>query len=149
MSSDRLYDHLVYGIGLARKAKGRQGCSDFLLRASRIVEEAESPVEEMMALGLAWFGDSYDVTAQERVGERRVDFVLRFKDSTLAVEVDGHDFHERTKEQAQRDKARDRALLLAGYPVIRFTGSEVYENPYLAAAEALDVLEAMAGEQAV
>lgn len=46
----------------------------------------------------------------------------------LAVELDGHDFHERTKEQAQRDKARDRALAAAGYRVLRFTGSEVWRD---------------------
>lgn len=44
------------------------------------------------------------------------------------VEIDGHDFHERTKEQARRDRARDRALTRRGYKVIRFTGQEVYSN---------------------
>lgn len=146
MGEDRFYNHLVDGITLAREAKGIQASADFVLRASRIVDGAESPIETMMALGLAWFGDQYAVTPQERVGNSRIDFVLRFKQSVLGVEVDGHEFHERTKEQAQRDKARDRRLLMAGYPVIRFTGSEVYENPYHAAAEALDVLEAMARE---
>lgn len=47
----------------------------------------------------------------------------------LAVECDGHDFHERTKEQAARDRARDRRLQEAGYTVMRFTGSEIYRDP--------------------
>ena len=46
----------------------------------------------------------------------------------IVVEVDGHDFHEKTKQQAQRDKARDRHIIAAGFPVLRFTGSEVYRN---------------------
>jgi very-short-patch-repair endonuclease len=48
--------------------------------------------------------------------------------SALIVEVDGHEFHERTKEQAQRDRERDRILVQAGYTVFRFTGSEIYHN---------------------
>jgi hypothetical protein len=45
---------------------------------------------------------------------------------SLVVELDGHDFHERTKEQAQRDKERDRNMTRAGYKIMRFTGSEIY-----------------------
>lgn len=44
------------------------------------------------------------------------------------VELDGHDFHERTKEQAARDRSRDRDLMANGYQVLRFTGSEVWKN---------------------
>ena len=44
----------------------------------------------------------------------------------LVVEVDGHEFHERTKFQAARDRQRDRAMIPAGFRVVRFTGQEVY-----------------------
>jgi hypothetical protein len=47
----------------------------------------------------------------------------------LVVEVDGHDYHERTKEQASYDKKRDRDLALEACRVIRFTGSDVFRNP--------------------
>lgn len=47
----------------------------------------------------------------------------------VAVELDGHDFHERTKEQASRDKRRDRVLAANGWSVLRFTGSDVYRDP--------------------
>lgn len=46
----------------------------------------------------------------------------------LAVEVDGHDYHERTKEQASRDRRRDRDLQSIGVPTMRFTASEVYHD---------------------
>lgn len=46
----------------------------------------------------------------------------------LVVEVDGHDFHDRTKEQASHDRHRDRALVREGLTVIRFTGSDVYND---------------------
>lgn len=47
----------------------------------------------------------------------------------LIVECDGHHFHERTKEQAARDRSRDRAAELHGYSLLRFTGSEIHANP--------------------
>jgi len=65
----------------------------------------------------------------------RIDFCLLGKDSPEApiervfVECDGHEFHERTREQAQRDRAKDRAAQGAGIPILRFTGSEIYRNP--------------------
>lgn len=53
---------------------------------------------------------------------------------SVVVELDGHDFHERTKEQAQKDKSRDRDMLKRGFYVLRFTGSEVFKD----AAAAVD-----------
>jgi hypothetical protein len=63
----------------------------------------------------------------------RIDFCLRHNrdDRTrlLFVECDGHDFHERTKEQAERDRSKDRAIQAAGIPVLRFTGREIWRDP--------------------
>lgn len=53
----------------------------------------------------------------------------------IVVECDGHEFHERTKQQAAHDKKRDRALQRLGYPVLRFTGSEIWKSPTRAAVE--------------
>lgn len=58
----------------------------------------------------------------------------------LVVECDGHDFHERTKQQAKRDRARDREMMAAGYRVMRFTGSEIWRDPGACADEALRFL---------
>lgn len=56
----------------------------------------------------------------------------------LIVECDGHDFHERTKEQAKRDRSRDRRATLAGRDVMRFTGSELWRDPWGCAGEIMD-----------
>jgi very-short-patch-repair endonuclease len=66
---------------------------------------------------------------QDRNGERQ-----RFR---LVVECDGHDHHERTKEQAERDRKRDRAMLMLGFQVMRFTGSELWRDADRCAEEAL------------
>lgn len=72
-----------------------------------------------------------------------VDFVIwiaSMPDKKLVVECDGHEFHERTKEQAKRDRERDRRLQKAGYRVFRFTGSEIWRNAHKCAHEAIDWL---------
>lgn len=60
------------------------------------------------------------------------------KINDFIVEVDGHDFHERTKSQAIRDKRRDRAIQRAGYRIMHFTGSEVYRDPASVVAEIIN-----------
>lgn len=59
--------------------------------------------------------------------------------SKVCIEVDGHDFHEATKEQAQRDKSRDRYLQAMGWKVVRFTGSEVSRNAWQCVEDLLEV----------
>ena len=64
--------------------------------------------------------------------------------SMLAVECDGHDFHERTKAQAARDRSRDRRLQDAGIAVYRFTGSEIYRDAFACARQIFAWAEAAA-----
>lgn len=73
------------------------------------------------------------VLPQCQIGLYRADFGIlideREKQRWLAVECDGHDFHERTKEQARRDRSRDRWMMLNGVQVVRFTGQEIFQDP--------------------
>jgi very-short-patch-repair endonuclease len=58
---------------------------------------------------------------QHRLLDWRADFVLScpsISDKKVIIECDGHDFHERTKEQAARDRGRDRAAQAAGYMML-------------------------------
>ena len=63
----------------------------------------------------------------------------------LAIECDGHDFHERTKEQAERDRSRDRWMIANGVQVIRFTGREIWRDPEECARQIGSVLCQLAG----
>ena len=58
----------------------------------------------------------------------RIDLAVFAGPLRIAVECDGHAFHERTKEQVRRDRARERTLILDGWIVLRFTGSEIHAN---------------------
>ena len=104
----------------------------------------------------------YDMIMQQvEVGKYRADFILGraalapiFDDTgsphpflvrlpMLVVECDGHDFHEKTKEQAARDKSRDREFTRLGYRVIRFSGSEIYRDAEKCIDEISDIFESM------
>jgi very-short-patch-repair endonuclease len=84
----------------------------------------------------------------------RVDFVLSveawendgwvWKDAI--IECDGHDFHERTKKQASRDRKRDRKATASKTPIFRFTGSELWRDPKGCAAEIIDWAQGVVSE---
>ena len=75
------------------------------------------------------------VFSQVGIDRYRVDFLFAYrrggetKVSFAVIECDGHQFHERTKKQAEHDKKRDRRLQELGYPVLRVTGSEIWRSP--------------------
>lgn len=73
------------------------------------------------------------IRPQVKWGRYRFDFLLNAltaddDTSPLVVECDGHDYHERTKEQAARDRSRDRQVQAAGALVFRFTGAEIHAD---------------------
>lgn len=114
-----------------------------------IVQRTESPIEALLAMSLfnvmsemRELGAAEDVflSAQARVLSYRVDLLLTSMERNVVVECDGHDFHEKTKEQASHDKKRDRRLVAAGYQVLRFTGSDIWRDPIGCAQEALAVV---------
>jgi very-short-patch-repair endonuclease len=133
-------------------------------------EDLHSPIERIFAASLslrarlhgASVGSSreavrahpnaYFLEPQVQIGAYRVDFLLglgEFVDDmskAVVVECDGHEWHERTKAQATADKSRDRVLSLTVGKVIRFTGSEIWEDPGRCSIEAVRVLNALIGE---
>ena len=84
------------------------------------------------------------VQAQAPIDRYRADFVVGLRHcpnaAKIVVECDGHDFHERTKDQADRDKARDRLMQSLGYIVFRFTGTELYRDALKCADEVINHL---------
>lgn len=132
----------------------------FRSRWERQLGKTESPIEaafldQFCALALE---HGYEISArrsapawvivvevQRWIDRYRADFLIAYPffgaELSVVVECDGHDFHERTKAQARRDKARDRALQRAGCQVFRFTGSEIARDARACAAEVLDAIE--------
>ena len=61
-----------------------------------------------------------------RIAKRKawLDFAFFCREGGIDVETDGEAYHN-SDAASQRDKARDRALVLDGWRVLRYTGSEV------------------------
>ncbi len=88
------------------------------------------------------------VVPQAQIGDHRVDFAVQYladgdRLAWLVIECDGHEFHEKTKEQVARDKRRDRDLQHDGCKVFRYSGSEIWKDPYDCA---IDVMTFMINE---
>jgi very-short-patch-repair endonuclease len=70
--------------------------------------------------------------AQHPIGPYKIDFVacgiIGEYPFSVGIEIDGHEWHEKTKEQVARDKTRDRFITIQGITLLRFSGSEIYRN---------------------
>ena len=122
------------------------------------LKECESPIEWKLGIAMSDYfqlmgfaNGSYVINPQYEIETitrtYRVDFLiaamLENGNFSLAVECDGHDFHEKTKAQVARDKQRDRSLKLAGVDIIHFTGSEIVADAKKCASEVMRQLQAM------
>jgi len=81
-------------------------------------------------------------------GNYRVDFMVVKHDFSkhIAIEVDGHDFHEKTKAQVRKDKIRERFITKNVTKLLRFSGSEVFKDPQKAINEVLCLIINIEGE---
>ena len=69
------------------------------------------------------------------------DFIISGKHSPFnyAIEIDGHQWHEKTKEQASYDKRKDRIYVKNCYVPIRFAGTDVYHNVIQCVKEIIEI----------
>lgn len=127
----------------------------------------ESPVEQLLAIELEriniidtiFYNPFVDVVAVDPQKDiecngktYRVDFFIPvvYKNQgagkneneykMFVVECDGHEFHQKTKEQVERDNQRMRDLQMAGYEIIRFSGTELWHKSYHCAQEVLKII---------
>lgn len=96
----------------------------------------------------AWLIPRLFIEPQFEIKPYRVDFLIGWKgaplrDVAFVVECDGHEFHEKTKEQAAHDKSRDRVLSARVARVLRFTGSEIHRKPFECASEAFGIADGL------
>lgn len=83
----------------------------------------------------------YWLNPQAEIGDYRVDFELvNNYGKKIVIECDGHDFHQKTKEQVKKDNQRERDLKKLGYEVVRFSGSEIFEDAEKCVQELLDIM---------
>lgn len=132
----------------------------------------ESPIE---AIFWAWFEAAntledrdvyaFNLTPQQAIAtssgkKYRFDFVIEFGPQitlnvaternipapNVAIELDGHDFHERTKEQVISRNERDREAQAEGWTILRFSGSELHRDPLKCVQAVIDICKPKADE---
>lgn len=132
--------------------------------AEMIFEESlidcESPIEQLLSLALEDlnikniykynpFIDVVEIEKQKEIycenKKYRVDFCIPVvyknqENKSFIIECDGHEFHQKTKEQVERDNTRMRDLQRQGYEVIRFSGTEIWHRPYKCASDILNII---------
>ncbi len=77
-----------------------------------------TPIEEKLSAALEAHQLTYE--PQVRIGKYTVDFLVETQNNKVIVECDGRAFHDPSK-----DAERDKVLALEGYPICRFSGSEL------------------------
>jgi hypothetical protein len=110
----------------------------------------ESPIEEIFAwYWVVWteccpFGEMPLVLVPQfwfddrDFGRYRFDFaVSNYRTGRkVAIELDGHEWHERTREQVEARNLRDRRMQLHNWKIIHYSGAEVIRDGIGAAATA-------------
>lgn len=69
------------------------------------------------------------------------DMTSRMFDAGIVVELDGHDFHERTKQQVRARNHKDRLIQGLGLAVCHFSGSEIVGDPDACVASVIALAE--------
>lgn len=134
--------------------------SDSQMALEESLIDCESPIEQLLSLALEElkikyiykfnpFIDVVEVEKQKTIvcedKKYRVDFLIPViyknqENKCFVIECDGHEFHQKTKEQVERDNTRMRNLQKSGYEVIRFSGTEIWHRPYKCANEVLNII---------
>ena len=131
----------------------------FIRDIMSFIGKCESPIEKMFAAELFyyywgswahiehWSKSILNIAVQKEIvcenHNYRVDFYLEYtkgEGKKIIIECDGHEFHEKTKEQAAKDKKRDRDFVKNGYTVLHFTGSEIYKDAFKCVDEVFEAL---------
>jgi very-short-patch-repair endonuclease len=138
MEFQRLYGPLSLG-ELAQRHRGRKGVLKVRWALDRFKEEPpgrrRSRLEELFApfvrrhhLPMPRFNDWILLV------EKRFQVDCHWPDLRQIVELDGREGHG-TRSAFREDRARDRALRVAGYSVIRLTWNQLDDEPGAVAAD--------------
>lgn len=151
-------------------AKDFCNCIDFIFDDSDCGVKITSPIEKLLYIALMVLQkinnlDEWDynfnenrtdllphcpmlglyVVPQFKIDNYRVDFRISYgnkkqKYKEALIELDSQEFHERNEKERRYEKIRERNFVKLGYKILRFTGKEINDNPYIIAQEILEYL---------
>ena len=152
-----LYMEMIYFMALENEDSMR-----IFVTCIGLPENCESPIEQILWIALNfcalnsnnWYMFEEQAEVEANGNKYRLDFLYEedYMDNVdnplhLAIECDGHEFHEKTKEQVEKRNKRDMDLKLAGYDILHYSGSQIYKNPIKCALEILDYIDKKIGEK--
>lgn len=140
----------------------KHGNSDVerLILTTEMANNAESPIEQILQFALfqtMYLYPGFDGAPLEFLFNHTLDGFSKayrpdiffdsdeqpcgdFGDYKLAIECDGHEFHEKTKEQVEYRNERDLELKKHGIDVLHFSGSQIYNNPFKCALQIVELI---------
>lgn len=130
---------------------------------SVLYEKIESPIEQIFITAFElyiMFNKKKDIVlfSQKEIkanGKKYIvdfyfeedEYVNKFNtDKKIIIECDGYEFHQKTKEQVQKDNEREYNLKMAGYEILRFSGTQIYNNPFKCAEDTYNYIIKRIGE---
>lgn len=84
-----------------------------------------SPIQQRLWQAVQTHWPEAEAEYRDAVPGRRFTLDIAFPAHKLAIEVDGWQYHGKYKRDFQRDREKDRLLLLAGWRVMRFFAAEI------------------------
>lgn len=103
------------------------------------------PQYEIICNNKRYFAD-FLYESDDFLNENFFDNNIKNKDLKLIIECDGYEFHQKTKEQVQKDNEREYNLKMAGYEILRFSGTQIYNNPFKCAEDTYNYIIKRIGE---
>lgn len=126
--------------------------NSYYLQVSRLDDYVAklTPIEQILFIALDIYqyyqnihtNFGFDFYTQESIKTNKSNYVVDFYiesfwygdhqelcEKRIVIECDGYDSHH-TKQQRNYDVDRENDLKMNGYSVIRFTGSQIYNDPY-------------------
>lgn len=108
---------------------------------ARACPAAPSPIQQRLWLAVQARWPEARAEYRDAVPGRRFTLDIAFPARQLAIEVDGWQYHGKYKRDFQRDREKDRLLLLAGWRVMRFFAAEIRADLPAVLAQIHQILE--------
>ena len=124
-----------------------------------------SPIEQILAVAIMFcesvsvskpkikLNIKYQETVKIKNAEYIADFIIysakvgnktKNLNKPIIIECDGFEYHSK-KEQMSHDYKRERTLKFNGFDVLRFTGSQIYNEPIVCASEVIKYVSKILG----
>lgn len=111
---------------------------EVLLGASVLLAAQETGFPLLLAGGPS---SRFVLDQQVSISKYRVDFLISGEGKNLVVECDGRDFHHATRDQIERDRARDEDLSGLGFTTFRYPGKQITTDIWKPVFEILSWLD--------